>query len=449
MKGGFGMADAAMDLFERMAIERQKTINAILQFLNQMIRENNISFKDKEVTDSLKELSEHVKKGGSVRSDMVDSADVAMFESLLKKYRVTYSAVKVSDPKDAGESVVYLTRDTDKQRMELVRRQYFYELGVGINEISLKELADYEEGKEVGVVTELLPEEVELFRYYASDYGFGYAVTKNEDGYDIYFPHDMERVVKAALRKAAYDLSVPEYSEAVSRRIQSREEFDRQVRPGKKETFVIADADNPNNFITVTDEGFAMHHVKAESVTQDNGDVTVRYSVRDRDYSASERDKLMGFVEQLKTPVILRDPKEFGLIAGLSRDGSVILPKADKIRDIYDSLKQELRGLAGTEEDYCFTKSYKEILSRKEADPEREEIEETERWALGSEDFYPDELNDRLMVIIEEVDEKNFGRRSVDRMFLEEVMEKRISENMRTDNFRRDAVPEMESGLSR
>ena len=443
------MADAAMDLFERIAIERQKTINAILQFLNQLIRENSISFNDKEVTDSLEELSEHVKKGGSVRTDMVDAEDVAVFESLLKKYRVTYSAVKVSNSKDEGECVVYLTKDTDKQRMDLVRKQYFYELGVGINEISLKELADYEDGKEVGVVTELLPEEVELFRYYASDYSFGYAVTKNEDGYDIYFPHDMEKSVKAALRKAAYDLSVPEYSEAILNRIQSREDFDRQIRPGRKETFVIADADDPNNFITVTDGGFAIHHIKAESVTEDNGDVTVRYSVRDRDYSASERDKLMGFVEQLKTPVILRDPGEFGLIAGFGSDGSVILPKADKIRDIYDLLKQELRSRAETSGDYCFTKSYKEILSHEEADPEREEIEETERWALGSEDFYPDELNDRLVSIIEEVDEKNFGRRAVDQTFLEEVMEKRISENMKNDHFRRDTVPGMESGLSR
>ena len=443
------MTDTAMDLFEKMAIERQKTINAILQFLNQMIRENNLSFKDREVTDSLEELSEHIKKGGAVRTDMVDTADVAMFESLLKKYRVSYSAVKVSDPKEEGERVVYLTKDTDERLMGLVRKQYFYELGVGINEVSLQEMSKFEEGKEVGVVRSLSAEEAELFRYYASDYSFAYAVTGNEDGFDIYFPYDAEKEIKQVLRKAAYDLSFPDYSEAIKRRIESRNKFYEQISPQKKEVYVIADADNPNNFITVNDEGFSTHHVKAQTVTAENGNVTVRYSCQDRDYTASERGKLMSYVEQLKRPVIIKDPREFGLISGFRTDGGIIMPEAEKIRELYDSLKQELKSRAGVEEDYCFTKSFKELLSHEEADPRQEEIEDAERWALGYEDFHPDELNDRLMAIIEDVDEKNFGRRAVDHTFLEEVMEKKLSEELRKQKSMREAMPEMESGLDR
>ncbi len=443
------MADAAMDLFEKMAIERQKTVNAILQFLNQMIRENNLSFKDREVTDSLYELSEHVKKGGTVKSDMVDAEDVALFESLLKKYRVTYSAVKVSDPTEKMERIVYLTKDADQNRMDLVRKQYFYELGVGLNEISMQEMAKYEEGKDVGIVTGLSAEEAELFRYYASDYGFGFAVLRNEDGFDIYFSHGAEKEVKSVLRKAAYDLSIPEYGEAISRRIESREEFDSLIKPERKEVYVVADADNPNNFITVTEKGFATHHVQANTVTDENGNVTVKYSTRDRDYSVSDRDKLMGFVEQFNTPVIIKDPREFPLIKGFATDGGVILPEAGKIRELYDSLKQGLRGRAGAAEEYCFTKSFKELLSHEPADPRREEIEDAERWALGNEDFYPDELNDRLAAIIEEVDEKNFERRMVDRTFLEDVMEKKMSEGMKKKEPARGSMPEMESGLSR
>ncbi len=443
------MADAAMDLFEKMAIERQKTINAILQFLNQMIRENNLSFKDQEVSDSLEELSKHVQKGGTVRSDIIDAEDVAMFESLLKKYRVTYSAVKVSDPKAEGERVVYLTRDTDQMKMNLVRKQYFYELGVGINEISLQEMAQYEEGREVGIVTDLSAEETELFRYYASDYSFGYSVIRNEDGFDIYFPHDAEKEIKAALRKAAYDLSFPDLREAVYTRIRSREDFEEQIRLEKKEVYVVADADNPNNFITVTDEGFATHHLQAQSATAENGDITVQYSSKDRDYSASERGKLMSCVEQLKTPVIIKDLREFTLIDGFGKDGGIILPKADRIRDLYESLKQELKSRAGAEEEYYFTKSFREILSHGSWNPEQEEREEAERWALGSGDFYPDELNDRLVSIIEEVDEKNFGSRTVDRTFLEDMMEKKVTENQREHKDGKNAAPEKESWLER
>ncbi|HAG70008.1 MAG TPA: hypothetical protein DCL38_08545 [Lachnospiraceae bacterium] len=423
------MADAAMDMFERMAIEKQKTMNAILQFLNQLIRENGLAFQDREVSDSLEKLSEHVKEGGSVKSDMVDMEDAALFESLLKKYRVPFSAVRVSDPSEERERVVYLTRDTDQRLMDLVRKQYFYELGVGLNEISLKELSDYEEGKDVGFVTGLSAEEVELFRYYASDYGFGYAVMKNEDGYDIYFPEDAEKEIRGALRKAAYDLSVPEYREAIFKRIESREAFNERIRPKGREVYVVADADNPNNFITVSEKGFSVHHITADSVTDEKGEVTVSYSCKDREYS-SERGKLMSFVEQLKTPVIIKDPKEFGLIRGFGRDGSIVLPKAERIRELYDSMKQELRERAGNKGDYCFTKSFKELLSRENADERQEEIEDVERWALGSDDFYTDELSDRLVAIIERVDEKNFGRRAVDRTFLEEAMEKRVTENL-------------------
>jgi hypothetical protein len=154
-------------------------------------------------------------------------------------------------------------------------------------------------------------------------------------------------------------------------------------------------------------------------------------------------------VEQLKRPVILKDPREFGLIAGFRTDGGIILPAAEKIRELYDSLKQELKSRAGAEEDYCFTKSFKELLSHEETDPRQEEIEDAERWALGSEDFHPDELNDKLMAIIEEVDEKNFGRRAVDHTFLEEVMEKKLSEELKERTATWEAMPEMESGLDR
>ncbi len=120
------MADAAMDLFEKMAIERQKTVNAILQLLNQMIKESGMAFYDREAVDSLKAMSEHMEKGGEVRTDMVDSADAAMFEDLLRKYRVPFSSIKASDPKQEGERVVFITKDSDRALMELVRKQYGY-----------------------------------------------------------------------------------------------------------------------------------------------------------------------------------------------------------------------------------------------------------------------------------------------------------------------------------
>ena len=114
--------------------------------------------------------------------------------------------------------------------------------------------------------------------------------------------------------------------------------------------------------------------------------------------------------------------------------------------------KQELKSRAGEEETYCFTKSFKELLSREPADPKQEEIEETERWALGSDSFYPDELNDRLISIIEAVDDKNFGRRTVDHTFLEEVMEKKVSENVREQRREKAGMPftsDLEAGPER
>ena len=441
------MADMAVDMFERIAMERQKTVNAILQLLNQMIQESNAAFKDKEITDSLEELTKHVKKGGEIKTDMVDTADAAMFESLLKKYRVSYSAVKGFDPQDGRERVVFLTKDTDQTLMDLVRKQYFYELGVGLNEISLVEMAKMAEGEVLGVTKGLTPEEMELFRYYASDYSLNFAVSRNDFGYDVYFPQDSLKEIKVILRKAVYDLSIPEYRDRVEQRIQGREAFDKRVAPKKKETYVIADAANPNNFVTVGAEGFALHHIEARTEKGQGEEIRVQYSIKDQEYSSFERERLMSFVSQFKTPVVLTDPGEFPLISGFEKDGSIRLPAAEKISGIYEELKERLSERAEQEEAYSFTKSFGEMLSADSSDPEREEREATERWALSSEEFYPDELGERLQRIIEAVEERTYDQVTVDRSFLEAMLHKTMEQKQRQEKGPECAAVDMDTEL--
>ena len=441
------MADMAVDLFERMAIERQKTVNAILTLLNQMIRESNAAFKDKEITDSLDGLLKHVKKGGEIRTDMVDTADAAMFESLLKKYRVSYSAIRGGSSKEDREQTIFLTKETDKHLMELVRKQYFYELGVGLNEIPLVEMAKLAEGEELGITRGLMPEELELFRYYAVDESLNFAVSKNESGYDIYFPTDALEEIKIILRKVEYDMSIPEYRKNVEDRIAGREAFDREIVPKGSEVFVIADASNPNNFITVTQEGFATHQINGKTISSSDDAIKVRYTKNDREYTSFDRDRLMSFVAQFRNPVIVKDIKDFPLIAGFEKDGSIRLPEAEKIEGIYEVLKSGLKEKAGHEE-YSFTKSFGEVLSGEALDPEREERENAERWALSSGDFYPDELGEKLQAIIESVEERDYGRITVDREFLEGALEKTVEQNQSEERERYGSF-DMEAGFER
>lgn len=335
------------EIYAGMGDKAARTADRFIELIKALVEDKKGTRTFHEMSDNgLKTILRHVKKGGDVRMQDVPSEYAPVFEAILKSQGIPYIAMDSGKGEDRHR--IYITRDKDNGALEDVWRQFRMEMNVGMNELSVSQFIKENQGQDIRRSKGYDLVETEVFRRKIAEHGGAFAVTESDEErgkYDVmYLPRDQEEV-DHALRDMQYELSGDpgrEYRDTLEKDIRGRIRFEQNLNPKRGETLYIVDSENPNNFISVTATGFAVHSLKLSQETLKSG--KKQEIVTDPDVVLSnlfDRERIMNYAEGLKKPVILTE-KEMPIVKGIAPDGSAIIAKQDDFRAFFRKFREQL-----------------------------------------------------------------------------------------------------------
>lgn len=271
---------------DKVGLQELHTTSVFLQQLAYLLAEALNADKRKktkyvdERMQGAKRILKHINKGGLVHYQAIDVEDAAIFEKLMKNQRVPYVKVAEMDGK-----AIYVTRDTDKKKMEHVSEMLADELRVGFKEMTPLEFLSDNEGREVGHAKGYTEAELEIFRKEAAKLGFSYAIVGNEKvkgQYDILFSNRDKNLVEKALKGMAYEMSGPEgkeYIEDITEALSVKASIMEHSKTNPDKILFIINQNNPMQFITIQGNTMVQHSLSVEEKTGKDG--KPKYVVKD------------------------------------------------------------------------------------------------------------------------------------------------------------------------
>ena len=335
------------EIYRGLADKAARSMDKFIELLRTMLedRKRQIKYHD-EGDEGIQAILRHLKKGGEVRMQDVPREYAPMFEAIVKSQGVPY--FKIESGEGDGRRCVFITRNKDSKLMEDVWGKFHTELNIGMSEYPASEFINMTQGQDIRRSIGYDEVEVEVFRRKMAERNGAYAVIESdsESGkFDImYMPRDHEEVDNA-FRDMQYELSGDKghiYKNTLSSDITERKAFEDRISPKRGETLYIVDSKNPNNFISVTATGFAVHSLKASEEILKNG--RKQEIITDTNVIQSnifDKDRILHFAEGLTKPVVLSQ-KEMSLVTGIAPDGSAIVAKHDNFKNFYEDFRKEL-----------------------------------------------------------------------------------------------------------
>ena len=347
---GTAYAERVGNFVEEGALASMKLLEALLQALNSGVSDSryNASHESAEGAKAVRELERHVKKGGSLVSDSIDPKDASMFRDLLKAYGITFSEFMATDKETGDERIIFCTKDADRERVNVVRERYKYEMNLDVNEIAMADFVRNNEGNRVYCVQGLDRAEVEAFRHNAAAEDVSFAVQESSEAgkYDIYYIDRDARGVQRALESTAFDLAGEKggiYKKNIEKNLSERDEFIKKLNPKPGETIYVADGFDPGRFIAVTDKGFSTHVLKR---VRETGNDVIRESSQ---ASYPGYADLLPCIESLRSPVILSS-EEMEFVREIDENGKASVIPDTKVFD--QAFKNVMFTMAGRKERY-------------------------------------------------------------------------------------------------
>ncbi len=339
-----------------------KVIEAFLRFLERIANDRNMSFKaDRTAIDAVNALKEHVERGGSLKSSLIDTKDAQMFKDCLKYNHVAYSCSEMLT--DTGETkMVFTTRDKDSDLVQKAVDMLVTELGTGLSKLPAWEFLNRTKDTKIEKRANLTEVEAFVFQKKLASYDITFSFNRvSEDSYEmLYLPQDADIVKEAAL-SVAFDLSGEvgqEYSRNLRIELDKERDFDKAIDHALKErardfghtgekledmpAIYIVDSRNPNNFIAVTEDGFSTHSLHNRESVDSSGEVEDFVDDVSTVYKAEEKQTLMEYVNQLEAPVIIRSLAELGFIGGFHNHSLTLLDPdttKERLAELIEQLK--------------------------------------------------------------------------------------------------------------
>lgn len=358
MSAGVGMEVGAKEeaLVAQAGIQLSAAMIALLKAL---ARKNKDVFRDEDNKGDTK-IHWHIVHGGKVNQNIIDPEDQVAFETALQAYHVPYSKMEIKDA-DGNPKEIYITRaganpgltstqkvllSNDSKQVEQAWKMFSINIQAGLSEMTANDFIAAADGKEVIQTQGLKPEEVEIFRHTMAGKNGSYAFTVNAQDPNksdlLYLKKDQEQV-DIALKDMAFELSGMTghaFHEQLLEDMAAEKKFKSNAIPTGKETLFIVDADKPNEFISVTKNGFNTHSVQTIQEETRDGKKDIFADIDGKRYQGHE--KLLDLAKELKKPVVMT-AEEFKLVQGFGADGKAILAEQSQIKDIYDTTKDSLK----------------------------------------------------------------------------------------------------------
>lgn len=322
----------------------------VVDFLSKLLLESmkTNTFLD-QTQKSIQSMMEYIKKGGEIRTSSVSLEDSQIYENYLKAMNVPYVKCQCVDPHTREERNSYIYRAVDEALVRKAREKFLNEMGYGLSEVDPREFIKLNKNEDIIAVIQGLDRvEIEAFRQNVPAQGVQFAVKNNgEPGkYDILFKKMDAKIVDNLIKDMYYDLAGAEgkeYREKITNVLDEKAAFDLSLTPGEGETIYLVDQESPNNFISVTNHGFSIHHLEKSS--QRNFDNSVTEIIKDKN-SLTEvgynREKLMKYVAGMTNAVVLKE-SEFGIIKGIGQSGEAIPLQGEAFMDKFKEVSEKVK----------------------------------------------------------------------------------------------------------
>ena len=332
---------------------------AMIALLKAMSRQSKDTFKDED-DKGYQKLQWHIKHGGKVKQSIIDPEDQAAFETALRAYHVPYTKLEIKDT-DGNPKEVYITRaganpevpknqrallSDDSRQINDAWKIFSVNIQAGMSEISAQDFIAAANNKNISQTQGLTQEEVEIFRKTMAGRNGSYTFTVNKDNpkkFDLLYLEKDKEQIGIALKDMAFELSGitgHAFRDQLTEDMAAEKKFKENAIPTGKETMYIVDADKPNEFISVTKDGFRTHSIQTAKEKTKEGQKEVYLDVDGKGYR--KHNKLLDFTRELKKPVVMT-AEEFKLVQGFGSDGKAILPEQSQIKNIYDKTKESLK----------------------------------------------------------------------------------------------------------
>ena len=305
-------------------------MESLIHVMEALAGRQNRFYRDPDTDRGLMILLQHAKDGGMICQSLIAKEDSDLFAQSLKEYHVPFVRVQ----EKGKEQSIFLTRDSDRASVEMAYHRFSLLSGIGMNEISAKEFIELSDRQDVTKISGLKPEEVELFRMKMTGREGTYSCLKEESGYALLFLKKDKEIMEKAFKDMVYELSGEAgdlYRKNLVTDLKLRDHFLSDAVPKDSSIQYIADAEWPNEFLAVTKDGFSLHSVQLLDGRYQDVEGKRIY----------EHDKLLGFVRQLKKPVVLTE-QEMLFCQGIDRNGKAVLVEQRKVKELCDEVKSEV-----------------------------------------------------------------------------------------------------------
>ena len=274
----------------------------------------------------IKALLTHVRDGGGTRTTTVSGQRAEEFKGLLKRAHIPFVEIEHVDSQTKERMVFFVYRDMDEAGVRDVIKQFEISLDQECHEVDLDTFERLMDKKPYGTVYGMSKEELYAFREAARGYDFTYCVVADGPMYSVIGSDKgtLEKITcdmcynLSGERGRSYENSLHEY-------FRMQENFVERMKPEAGKVKYIVSGKNPQNFITVDEQGITTHSVGTRKERGADGVMKeVVYDVRHVTFPGVDREKLESLALELYKPVILSQ-EEFPLVTGLSKTREAIL----------------------------------------------------------------------------------------------------------------------------
>lgn len=302
--------------------------------LMQLIQDGKKKGYQDEHLKGAKAIIKHIKHGGKTAYQMVDVADAALFEKILKKQKVPYVQIAEADGK-----AVFITRDCDNKALEEAWDILKGELQVGYKEQTPHEFINHNAEQNICQSTGYSEVEIEIFRREAAKMGFNYAIVANEKTkgqHDILYSERDKAAVEKAIKSMYYNISGADgekYRKAMEESISVKNDILFQSKQNRSNTLYIVNANNPMQFISISDGKMIEHNLTTEEKKDRDG--KMRIVVKDharKTFPFGNRELTQAMRSYGKCSIVPKEHMSF--IKGFDDAGNVIVSRPT---DLYNA----------------------------------------------------------------------------------------------------------------
>lgn len=274
----------------------------------------------------IKAILSHVEKGNGTLTASVLEERAEAFKELLKENHIPFVEIAHTDQETKEKVMFFVYRDSDKGKMEKAVREFSLDIDKSCHEVDLDTFERMMDGQTYGAVSGLSREEIYIFREAAKNHDIHFCIVADGSRYGV-VANDAA-ALEDALADMAYYMAGErgrDYQNQIAGCLLQRENFYQKAQPEKGTVKYVVDVRNPRNFISIDEQGFTTHSIRAREEPGPDGTVRkVLYDAMHNTCFGMDKEWLQELAAGFSCAVVLAED-DFPLVQGITATGEAVL----------------------------------------------------------------------------------------------------------------------------